>query len=205
VTQSLFPRERAGGDMAGILHTLRGILSFVSKAMQSVIINNDSEIALKLRRKMYKTNCMIDTGVFIKNKYNFEADKHTALYHGCYILNLNGTFKLGNNSHLGAYCLVNVCHGSVDIGEDVAIGPGTKIISYSNYYKYGKKISDERITGPIIIGNNVFVGANCTILPGTIIQDNVVVGAGTIVKGILETNNIYAGSPCKIIRSNWYH
>lgn len=55
--------------------------------------------------------------------------------------------------------------------------------------------------GPIVVGNNVFIGMGTTILPGTIIEDNVVVGAGSIVRGRLYSNYIYAGIPAKKIKS----
>lgn len=111
---------------------------------------------------------------------------------------------MGNNSHLGAFCYVNVCYGNVSIGDHVAIGPGTKLIAYSNYYQQGKKVTEEKITKDVIINNNIFIGANCTILPGSIINSNVVIGAGSVVRGTLDANSIYAGVPCKKIKSGWY-
>lgn len=54
---------------------------------------------------------------------------------------------------------------------------------------------------PISIGNNVFIGANTTILAGTVIGDNVIVGAGSLVRGTLESNSVYAGVPIKRISS----
>jgi len=166
--------------------------------------NSDSTIASFLRRKMYRTACMIDTSVFIKNKKNFISGEGSCLYHGCYILNTNGKFVIGNNSHLGAFCYVNVFNGTVSIGDDVAVGPGTKIFAYANHYQRAKKVTDTKITKDIIIKNNVLIGANCTILPGTIIQDNTVIGSGSIVKGELQGNSIYAGVPCRKIKSGWY-
>lgn len=49
----------------------------------------------------------------------------------------------------------------------------------------------------ITIGNNVFIGANVTVLPGTIIEDNCIIGAGSVVKGHIESNSIAIGNPCK--------
>jgi len=153
---------------------------------------------------MYRTPCMIDTQVFIASSSNFVAREGSALYHACYILNRNGRFLLGDNSHLGSFCYVNVNYGAVMIGADVAIGPGTKLFAYSNHYRQGMKVTQEKITQDIDIGNNVLIGSNCTILPGTVIPDNVIIGAGSVVKGELETNAIYAGSPCRKIRDGWY-
>jgi len=177
---------------------------FMSQFLYGLIRSNESRLAASLRGKWFRTRCFIDTGVHIANKKNFQAGQGCALYHGSCILNTHGRFSMKRNSHLGAYCYVNVCHGKVEIGEDVAIGPGTKIIAYSNHYRKGKKVTEERITADISIGNNVLIGANCTILPGTKISDNVIVAAGAVVKGMLEANNIYGGITAKIITSGWY-
>ena len=58
---------------------------------------------------------------------------------------------------------------------------------------------DERKTG-VIIGDNVWVGANCCLLPGCKIGDNSIVGAGSVVSKEIPPNEIWAGVPAKIIR-----
>lgn len=55
--------------------------------------------------------------------------------------------------------------------------------------------------GRVIIGNNVFVGYNSTILPNITIGDNVVVGAGSVVTKDIPSNSVVAGNPAKIISS----
>ena len=57
------------------------------------------------------------------------------------------------------------------------------------------------IYNKIRIGNNVFIGANVTILPGTTIGNNCIIGAGSVVKGICEDNYVYAGNPARKIIS----
>lgn len=64
-----------------------------------------------------------------------------------------------------------------------------------------KEFSDVDIFSKIIIGDNVFIGINTTILPGTRIGNNVIVGAGSVVKGELKSNGVYAGTPAKYISS----
>lgn len=51
----------------------------------------------------------------------------------------------------------------------------------------------------ISIGNNCFIGARSSILPGTIIGNNVIVGACSVVKGNIPDNCIVVGNPCKVI------
>lgn len=183
---------------------IREGLTFLKQTVSESIRGNDSLMASRLRSKMYGTSCVIDTGVRVTNPANFVSGRNSSLYHACFILNGHGRFVIGNGSHLGAFCYVNVHFGYVNIGDDVAIGPGTKIIAYSNNAVKGKKVTEEKIVGSVFIGNNVFIGANCTILPNSNIQDNVVVGAGAVVKGTLEHNSVYAGVPAKKLRSGWY-
>jgi acetyltransferase-like isoleucine patch superfamily enzyme len=53
--------------------------------------------------------------------------------------------------------------------------------------------------GAIEIGDNVFIGNRSTILPDTIIGDRVIIGAGSLVKGKIESNSVYVGIPARKI------
>jgi acetyltransferase-like isoleucine patch superfamily enzyme len=122
----------------------------------------------------------------------------------------NNTIEIGASAKLevGKSCIFSYgviisCMESIEIGNDVQIGEYTSIRDSTHDYsdfgvpmKYNKDISKG-----IIIGNNVWIGRGCIILPGTIIEDGVVVGANSVVKGHLTTNNIYVGSPVKIVKS----
>ena len=48
-----------------------------------------------------------------------------------------------------------------------------------------------------VIGNNVFLGWGCCILPGTVIGDNTIIGAYAVVAGKLDGNAVYAGNPAR--------
>ena len=60
--------------------------------------------------------------------------------------------------------------------------------------KYGCVYGKQRKTQ---IGNNIFIGWGATILPGTKIGDNVIIGANSVVSGTVESNSVYAGNPAK--------
>lgn len=57
------------------------------------------------------------------------------------------------------------------------------------------------VFGPIKIGSNVFVGYGVIILPGTVIEDNCVIGAGSVVRGVIPANSVAAGVPARRIKS----
>ena len=54
---------------------------------------------------------------------------------------------------------------------------------------YGTKLKK------VEIGNNVFIGYGSIILPGTVIEDNVIVGAGTVVRGVVSSDSVICGNP----------
>ena len=63
----------------------------------------------------------------------------------------------------------------------------------------GKESVGERIVKPISVGNNVFIGARCTLLPGTVVEDNVIIGACSVVKGRVREGTVVVGNPAKPI------
>lgn len=65
----------------------------------------------------------------------------------------------------------------------------------------GKQLDRVGCNRPVAIGNNVFLGWGCTILAGSTIGDNVIIGAHAVVSGKVESNSVYAGNPAKKIMS----
>ena len=153
---------------------------------------------LRLLYRYFVKKSNIDKSVRIDNKKNIVIDASARLLHNVYIQNNFGLFKLGAHSHLGAFCFVNVHNGECIIGDHTSIGPGTKIIVFSNDYHKDKLNTELTLCKDIHIGSNVFIGANCVILPGSIIPDNVVIGA--VVKGELQSGYVYGGVPARVIK-----
>ncbi|QLL74726.1 acyltransferase [Lactobacillus crispatus] len=96
----------------------------------------------------------------------------------------------------------------LSIGDYVQItGPAT-ILNHDYSWsvikrKYGYIYGSQRKT---IIGNNVFIGWGATILGGSTIGDNVIIGANSVVSGEVESNSVYAGNPAKkIMTLNEYY
>lgn len=53
---------------------------------------------------------------------------------------------------------------------------------------------------PVIIGENVWIGSNATILPGVTVGDNSVVAAGAVVTKDVPQNTVVAGVPAKVVK-----
>lgn len=64
--------------------------------------------------------------------------------------------------------------------------------------KYGQMINSSGSVNP---GNNIYFGADCTVLKGVSIGDNCIIGAGSVVTKSIPANSVAAGNPCKVICS----
>lgn len=85
------------------------------------------------------------------------------------------------------------------IGNDVQITGPVTILTHDYGWsvlkkKYGIIYGNQRKT---IIGNNVFIGWGATILGGSHIGDNVIIGANSVVSGNVDSNSVYAGNPAR--------
>ena len=86
----------------------------------------------------------------------------------------------------------------IEVGSNVIHAAGLKIISSNHELNDYTK---HTVNPPVIIGDNCWLGANVTILPGVRLARHVVVAAGSVVtKSVLEDDVIIAGVPAKIIR-----
>lgn len=91
----------------------------------------------------------------------------------------------------------------LEIGNSVNMTGPVTILTHDYSTSVLNRI-DHKIYGKskkTVIGNNVFLGWGCTVLAGTIIEDNVIIGAGAVVSGRVEKNSVYAGNPAKKIMS----
>jgi acetyltransferase-like isoleucine patch superfamily enzyme len=106
---------------------------------------------------------------------------------------------------IGQNCLINTLSFStepylIEIGNHVAIANGTEIITHDGaIWCFREEMGPVDIFGKIKIGNNVFIGDNCTILPNTIIGDNCIIGAGSVVRGKFQENSVIIGNPAKVV------
>lgn len=86
----------------------------------------------------------------------------------------------------------------IKIGNNSIIGYNTTILAH-------EYLIDEYRLGPVVIGDEVMIGANTTILPGVTIGDRAVVGAGTLVHKDVPAGAFVAGNPMRVIRQQEMH
>ena len=114
------------------------------------------------------------------------------------------TVNIGNNVTFGMRNYINV-HEKVSIGDNVNFAPDVKIYDHDhdikNYSMDSLEWRNHYVTAPVIIGSNVWIGANVVILRGTVIGDNCVIGAGAVLKGEYPSNSIIIQKRTDITRA----
>lgn len=112
----------------------------------------------------------------------------------------------GKNIHVGEDFLANYNVTILDIapvyiGDYCMIGPNTMITTVNHPLSPKGRRNHIGKGTPVRIGNDVWIGGNCTILPGVTIGNNVVVAAGAVVTKDVPDNCVVGGVPAKIIKT----
>jgi len=99
---------------------------------------------------------------------------------------------IGDNSYLNHGCMI-VSHERISIGKGVQFGPNVMVYDHDHDRSASPERGARKLkfkTSPVVIGDNVWVGANTVILRGTVIGDNCVIGAGSVIKGQYASNQM---------------
>ena len=108
--------------------------------------------------------------------------------------------EIGNNCYFNHHFSIGD-GGRVIIGDNVLIGPYSGIYTTNHPLNATERKAGWQQSKNVTIGNNVWIGANVTILPGVQIGDNVVIGAGSVVTKNIKDNTLAYGNPCREIKS----
>lgn len=114
------------------------------------------------------------------------------------------SLTIGENVGISQTALI--AHDNLTIGNNVKIGGGTCVYttdfhSIDPQIRASKEDMKHRKCAPVVIEDNVFIGARCIILKGVVIGKNSIVGAGSVVTKSIPSNQIWAGNPARFIRN----
>lgn len=98
--------------------------------------------------------------------------------------------NIGHHAHLDA-------RGGIEIGSKVDMAP------YVSIFTVGHDPDSPTFEGTskkTVIGNRVWLATGCSVAPGSVLEDGVVLGAKSVAHGRLEANGVYAGNPAQLLR-----
>lgn len=126
------------------------------------------------------------------------------VYHRSPQSSVPGKLIVGNGSIIALGAEIRAAGGTVRIGDGSGVGQYNVVIAANHQMRAGESRFhtgwDEDRCG-VEIGRNVWTGAGCVILPGTIIGDNSVIAAGSVVRGTIPPGELWGGVPARKIKT----
>ena len=110
----------------------------------------------------------------------------------------------GQGVRIGERCLIYTTLFStepylIEIGDRCAISSGTQFITHDATGHLFEDHPNMDVFGRIVIGDNTYFGVDVTVLPGTTIGRNCVIGSGSVVRGAVPDGSVVMGNPAKVI------
>jgi Acetyltransferase (isoleucine patch superfamily) len=114
----------------------------------------------------------------------------------------SGDVFIGKDSFINSGCVIFSGNG-ISIGAHVLIAPNCTLAPTNHAYSERNKTIRHQgflpSKGGILIEDDVWVGANTTILDGAILRQGCVIGAGSLVRGEVESYSVCSGNPLRKI------
>ncbi len=161
-----------------------------ARADSSVLIHGFPSVRIKQGGSI-----LIERGVTLNS-----AEWSNPLNDGCRVRLCavgGGKIILRANSGISSARLIS--HSLIEVGEGSAIGAGS-LLCDSDMHEV--PLGSDKPIGilPIVIGRNVFIGAQCIILKGVTIGDGAVIGAGSVVTRDIPAGAVAAGNPAVVVK-----
>ena len=149
----------------------------------------------------FKTRTRISKTAILKNKRNIKLGKNVDIWDYVVIRALEGTVIIGDNSQINPFTVI-YCYKKVIIGKNVMIAPHCMIAGGNHDYLQTvepMRFAGYLTKGPIIIEDDVWIGANCTITDGITIQRGAVIAANSVVTKNVSSFDVVGGVPAKFL------
>ncbi len=110
--------------------------------------------------------------------------------------------QIGEGTAILPGCNIDTTHAAlITLGKNVGVAPGTVILAHDASSKnvYGQNSEGYCRIAKVSVGDNVFIGCNTIILPGTNIGSNCIISAGSVVHGKIPDNSVVSGNPAVVV------
>ena len=145
---------------------------------------------------IYSVHTIID--IRKRGQLIFTGDAHIG--RGALICVKSGILTIGKNFAISGTTSI-VCSQSISIGNDVQFSWNTLVMDSDAHIVWDRNGTEYINMQPIVIGDKVWVAANCTLLKGTVIPDNCVIASNSLLnRSYLISNRIIGGIPARELK-----
>ena len=158
--------------------------SCISSHQQSMFTTKNSTIHPTFRLG-HGNNVIIDPNATIRIGENVSLNQNNYI-----TIKNEAKFSIGSDTYITRATIS--CLGEISIGKNCILGEGMKIFDHNHQYTkepFSVSKTDFNV-GKVIMGNNVWTGANVVILKDVTIGDNVIIGAGCVIHKNVPANSI---------------
>ena len=128
--------------------------------------------------------------IFPHDGGRIRLEKHIHARRNVVIEAEGGFVSIGEGCFFNNGCMI-VSHESITIGNYTCLGPNVLVYDHDHRTDTAENIHDSGYkTDSVVMGKNVWIGANSVILRGTVIGDGCVIGAGSVIKGKYEAGSV---------------
>jgi len=111
--------------------------------------------------------------------------------------------RVGAGTAINEYCNLRASGGTIEIGTQCLLGQFVTIVGSNHSTEPGQLMIDQswaKTPHSVKIGDDVWLGAGVTVLPGARIGNGVVIAAGAVVRGEVPAGEIWGGVPARFLR-----
>ncbi len=143
------------------------------------------------------------------NRIDIGADSYVGKYSTLIVddgigrKSVHSCISIGSNTYIGEYNNIRAAGGKISIGNDCLISQHITIVSSNHCFRKNSLIRLQPWSlskNSVIIDNDVWIGANCVILPGVHINEGAVVAAGSVVTKDVPAYGIVCGNPARLLK-----
>ena len=147
------------------------------------------------KKSVIHSSVRMDTPPYRK----FHIGDYSVIESFCCINNAVGDVIIGDHTRIGLH---NTIIGPVTIGSYVNLAQGITVTALNhNFTDTEKRIDEQGVsTSPVTIEDDIWIGANATILSGVKIGQHSVIAAGAVVTKDVPPHSLVAGVPAKVIK-----
>lgn len=190
---------------------MRSLAQLSSPALQRALVDQRAEAEQWERIKASYPGVRIERGVRVQgwSADRLQLEPEVRIAHGT-LLTLHaggagGTIEVGAGTWIGPYNNLRTCTRSrIRIGRKVLIAQFCTLVGSNHGIVPGTPITDQPADPArldVVIGDDVWLGAGVTVLPGSRIGAGAVIGANSVVRGEIPPGQIWAGSPAVFQRA----
>lgn len=196
--------------IALLLTDPKKFMNYAYSKFQNLLLKRSSNIKIQgdiyIRGKPIidikdKANLYIGDGVTLNSKnHGYHINMHSPVK--LLADNDNATIKIGNKTRIYGTCLH--AQESISIGENCLIAANCQIMDCNghdnSFHNVANRINTSGSTRPVIIEDNVWIGANSIILPGVKIGSGSIISANSVVLKNIPPMVVAGGNPAKVIK-----